>query len=128
MAQIRTQSDLKSLCEVSKHIAEVAIPRLYESITLHVDDSLDLDNLTYKINLCSNDNIKFTKNIFLKAPLNNNLRKRCPHYHSGMLEMLGGVIDMDDEDKVCLQPDFLFCSTSNGAEELILGGLIHSTH
>lgn len=104
IAQIRTQSDLKSLCEVSKHVAKAAIPRLYESITLHADEMLDLDDLTQKITFCCNDNIRFAKNIRLKAPLNHNLRRRCPH--SDMPEALDDAIDMDGGSEVCLNHSF----------------------
>lgn len=121
MAQIRTQSDLKSLCEVSKYVAGFATPRLYESITLHADEILYLDDLKQKIELCSNDNVKFTKNICLRAPLYQDLRKRCPHYDSEMPETLGDAIDMDDGSDVCLQPLLLVCSTPKDAEEFILG-------
>ncbi|KFY34596.1 hypothetical protein V495_08141 [Pseudogymnoascus sp. VKM F-4514 (FW-929)] len=102
VAKIRTQSDLKSLCEVSKYVAEFATPRLYESITLHADEILYLDDLKQEIELCSNDNVKFTKNICLRAPLYQDLRKRCPRYDSEMPETLGDAIDMDDGSDVDL--------------------------
>jgi hypothetical protein len=122
MAQIHRQSDLKRLCEVSKYIAEVATPRLYESITLHADEMLDLHDLIHKIELCSNDNaVKYTKNICLRAPLYHNLGKRCPHNVSRIPETLGGAIDVDDEGEVWLQRALLF-STPKDAEEFILGG------
>jgi hypothetical protein len=87
---------------VSKYVAEFATPCLYESITLHADEMLDLDDLKHKIELCSNDNVKFTKNICFKAPLHYNLRKRCPHYDSELPEHLADVINMDYGSEVCL--------------------------
>jgi hypothetical protein len=105
-------------------------------MTLHADEILYLDDLSHKIELCSTDNVKFTKNICLRAPLHQDLRKRCPHYNSEMSETLGDAIDMDDGSEVCLQPVLLFCSTPNDVEEFILGrchesrsilGLIYGT-
>lgn len=90
---------------MSKNIAKAAIPRLYESVTLHTDEMLDLDDLTRKINIGCNDNLRFTKNIRLKAPISYNLRKRCPHHDSAMPETLADAIDMEDDgSEVCLKP------------------------
>jgi len=110
MAQIPTQLDLKSLCDVSKYVAEFATPCLDESSNLHADEMLLLDDLKHKIELCSKDNAKFTSNNCLRAPLHHNWRKRCPHYDSEMPETLGDAIDMDDGSEDCLQPVLLFCS------------------
>ena len=109
-AQIGTQSDLKSLCGVSKYVAEFATPRLYESITLHANEVLHLNDLKRKIELCSNNNVKFTKNICLAAPLHQYLRKRCSHYDSKMPDY------MDDGSEVCPQPNLYFCSPPMNAE------------
>ncbi|KFY02907.1 hypothetical protein V490_00369 [Pseudogymnoascus sp. VKM F-3557] len=77
-----------------RDVAEFATPRLYESITLHANENLHLDDLKRKIELCSNNNVKFTKNIYLTAPLHIYLRKRCSHYDSEMPDY------MDDESEV----------------------------
>jgi hypothetical protein len=108
MAQIRTHSDLKSLCEVSKYFAKVATPHLYETIALHSDDNLDLDGLKHKIELCCNDNIKFTKKNCLRAPLHHNLGKRCPHCDPELPETLADTLDMADGSEVCFQHVPLF--------------------
>jgi hypothetical protein len=120
MPQIRTPSDLKSLCEVSKYIANAATPYLYESITLHAEEMLGLDDLTRKVERCYNNNIKFTRNICLEAPLTYNLRKRCPHYNSDIPEIVADAIDMDNGSEVRLQVVLLFLATE--AENLNLGG------
>jgi len=95
---------MKSLCKVSKHVSKVATPHLYESITLHAGDTLGLDDLNHKLELCSCQNVKYTKRICIKAPLNYNLRRRCPHCDSDMPDHLNDTLDMDidDEDEVCL--------------------------
>ena len=88
MTQVRTQSDLKSLCEVPKCTAEVATPILSDSITFHADEMLGLDVLKQRPESCSNGNLKFTSNVCLKASLHHNLRKRCPHYGSEITEFI----------------------------------------
>jgi hypothetical protein len=96
---------------VSKPISKLATPHLYESITLQADDTLELDALNRKVELPSCENVKFTRSICVKAPLNYNLRKRCPHYDSDMPHHLADTLDMDDDDEVCLQICFPFLYT-----------------
>jgi hypothetical protein len=118
--QIRTPLDLKSLCEMSKYIANTAILYLYKSITLHAEEILGLDDLTRKVEYYYNNNIKFTRNICLEAPLTYNLRKRYPHYNLDMPETVADTINMDNGSEVRLQVVLLFLATE--AENLNLGG------
>jgi hypothetical protein len=111
---------------VSKKVAEIATPRLYESIVIHADEMLALDDLNHKIELCCNDNAKFIKHICLRAPLHCNLRKRCPHYDSDMPERLGDGIDMDDGSDVCLSDILLFSLSLKDANEFVSGGFHES--
>jgi len=110
-AQIRRNSDIKSLCEVSKSISTIVTPLLYEFITLHEDDKLDLEGLKHKIECCTGENTKFTRNICLKAPFHYNIRKRCPHHHPCIPERLGDAVNANDKSEVCLPLSVIFYSS-----------------
>lgn len=70
---------------MAKHLAEATRPKLYESITFRTSEVLHSVDLAHKINVfADNKNVKFRKNICLEAPSHGNLRKRCPHHHTGV--------------------------------------------
>jgi hypothetical protein len=87
---------LKNLCEVSKYISEVAIPHLYESITLNTGEG-SLKDLKWRLDRLPFDKVeKYTRHIWIKAPFHKVLRKRCLH-HDGE-DASSGIEDNDDDD------------------------------
>lgn len=93
-AQVANGRDLKNLSEVSKCICEVALPRLYESITLSAADYKELRDLRHSVERLPLKKLGFTRDIWVKSPLHTNLRRRCLHHRSGMV----GTTEEDSGD------------------------------
>ncbi|KAI9784369.1 MAG: hypothetical protein M1816_000893 [Peltula sp. TS41687] len=85
--------DLKNMCEVSKRLYEITVPKLYETIIIQTEDELYLERLNVEplLRTCSNplNCLQFVKNIRITAPFHRNLRNRCLHDR------------FDEEDDVC---------------------------
>lgn len=69
--------DLKNLCEVSKYLHELTIPRLYESVTLFITERAVSRRRTCFL---PSAYLKHTKHICFKAPIHDLLGNRCPHH------------------------------------------------
>jgi hypothetical protein len=95
--EITNTADLKNLCEVSKYISKVAIPHLYESITLNTGEG-SLKGLKWRLDRLPFKKVeKYTRHIWFKAPFHKVLRDRCVH-NDMESENTSGIDDSDDSD------------------------------
>jgi hypothetical protein len=95
--QIVRVPDLKNLCEVSKHVCEIATPRLYESLTLKAADFRKLEDLQHSIDYLPWKHLGYTKDIRIKSPFRTNLRRRCLHHSLQIAD--AGAEKGDDSDE-----------------------------
>ena len=71
--QVSVQSDLKALCEVSKHLHQATVSKLYETITVLLDE-VCLDHAD--LSCFYGDNMKV---LIFNASFHINLKGRCAH-------------------------------------------------
>ena len=84
--KIGNTSDLKNLCEVSRHIYEVVTPCLYESLNLEIDER-SLGLLTHHYEGLPLEQVeRYTKDISISVPFHKRLRKRCWHYNAEVMQ------------------------------------------
>lgn len=99
--------DLKHLCEVSKRISDVAIPRLYESIILHAGDNNNVKDLKEVLENMPLHKLAQTKHVHFKSPLRVNLRKRCRSHPLPALERVALIAQ--NQVKSCVRYRTCIC-------------------
>jgi len=84
--QIHGTGDLKRLCEVSKHIYNYTVPRLYQAITLRVGEEWELKDFDVEplLRTCSTANnlLRNVKHLHLAADFHQRLDFRRVHNDS----------------------------------------------
>ncbi|MCJ1380809.1 hypothetical protein MMC17_003918 [Xylographa soralifera] len=84
--RITKQSDLKSLCEVSKGFNTCATPFLYNSITLNAAESdlgfLDVKSFSEGLLPPSQSRLRHVKHLHIVSPFHKRLRDRCIHWNN----------------------------------------------
>lgn len=69
------------MCEVLKHLHEVTIPKLYESVTLFTTE-LSLERLASLIESVPSVPLRYTRHFRIKVPFHERREKRCPHHEN----------------------------------------------
>jgi len=99
------RADLKSLCEVSKCLNAVSIPYLYESITFSTTE-LSMAGLRYTVDNIPPAHMKYTKDIWIKAPFHRRLENRCLHHDDSRFSdeavELSLAAEIDDNEEVII--------------------------
>ncbi|KAN0095953.1 hypothetical protein V8E51_014758 [Hyaloscypha variabilis] len=95
--KVADQADLKILCEVSKSVSDVAMPRLYESIILQAGDDDNLDYLKGRLETMPQHKLHYTKHVRIKSPLRAHLGRRCLPHPGTDYESLQKDLDPDDD-------------------------------
>ncbi|OAL51397.1 hypothetical protein IQ07DRAFT_631268 [Pyrenochaeta sp. DS3sAY3a] len=83
--QVAGRSDLKHLCEASSRLYQIAVPFLYESITLNAQDEESLDDIDVsslmRTRYTPRNLLRYVKNIEIASPFHYRTRSRCIHHY-----------------------------------------------
>lgn len=71
--------DQKALCEVSKILLQIALPFLYERITISFDEGLQFPTRFHHFSTYSKKYSSLVKELAFESPFKNELEDRCPH-------------------------------------------------
>jgi hypothetical protein len=74
--KIPSRGDLKRLCEVCKHLHDVAIPHLYRSLVLSAPE-LSLHDLVPILGSVPRKHLEYTAELGFSAPIHERVESRC---------------------------------------------------
>jgi hypothetical protein len=99
---VKDRRDLKHLCEVSTTLYHLAVPRLYETITIPAEDEFALEYIDTGPLLRTfserADLLQYVKEIHFASLFHKNIGYRCVHNNFEEVEE-DGVWEGEDEDE-----------------------------
>src|SRR5205809_675435 len=78
-------ADLKSVCEICKHLYDIIISLLYKSLTI-LTMKLSIENLITKLKEISFQHLTYIRNICFSISIHDCLESCCVHWNDSCLE------------------------------------------